>query len=89
MEEEKCTIHKGEIMSLICTDPKCNGQRICNKCLPQHKKYKIKDIADHWGGKIYNLNFSELDQEIKNKIGESGKITQEGKSTFQMCQNIK
>ena len=89
MKEEKCTIHKGEIISLICTEPKCNGQRICNKCLPQHKKHDIEDIKDFWKGKIYNLNFSELDQEIKMKIEKSGKTAQEGKSTFQMCQNIK
>ena len=89
MEEEKCIIHKGEIISLICTEPKCNGQRICNKCLPQHKKHDIEDIKDFWGGKIYNLDFSELDQEIKMKIEKSGKTAQEGKSTFQMCQNIK
>ena len=89
MEEEKCIIHKGELVIMICKDPKCNGQRICTKCLQQHKKHNIEDIKDFWRGKIYNLDFSELDQEIKMKIEKSGKTAQEGKSTFQMCQNIK
>ena len=89
MEEEKCIIHKGELITMICKDPKCNGERICTKCLPQHKKHDTEDIKDFWRGKIYNLDFSELDQEIKMKIEKSGKTAQEGKSTFQMCQNIK
>ena len=89
MEEDKCTIHKGELITMICKDPKCNGQRICTKCLSQHKKHDTEDIKDFWRGKIYNLNFSELDQEIKMKIEKSGKTAQEGKSTFQLCQNIK
>ena len=89
MEEEKCIIHKGELITMICKDPKCNGERICTKCLPKHKKHDIEDIKDFWRGKIYNLDFSELDQEIKMKIEKSGKTAQEGNSTFQMCQNIK
>ena len=89
MEEEKCIIHKGELITMICKDSKCNGQRICTKCLSQHKKHDTEDIKDFWGGKIYNMNFSELDQEIKMKIEKSGKTAQEGKSTFQMCQNIR
>ena len=24
MEEDKCTIHKGELITMICKDPKCN-----------------------------------------------------------------
>ena len=89
MEEEKCTIHKGELIIMICKDAKCNGQRICIKCLSQHQKHDTEEIKDFWRGKIYNLDFFELGQEIKMKIEKSGKTAQEGKSTFQMCQNIK
>ena len=87
--EEKCGIHVEEIISLICRERKCNNQKLCTKCLPQHKKHEIEDIDDYWKGKINNMDFSALDKEVENKIRGGVKSSQEGKSMAQMCEDIK
>ena len=88
MEEiDKCDSHPNQQIHLICTEVGCNFQRLCAMCVPNHSKHRIVNIDQYWKGKFQDLDFSDLEKEMKRDMKEPFGMKES--SVLFACQDMK
>ena len=86
-ERDKCDCHANQPIHLICTEAGCNFQPLCAMCVPNHSKHRIVNIDQYWKGKFQDIDFSDLEKEMKRDMKEPFGM-EEGSVLF-ACQDMK
>ena len=87
-ERDKCESHPNQQIHLICTETGCDLQPLCAMCVPNHFKHAIVDIEQYWKGKFQNIDFLDLEEEMKKRNMEELFGMEEGSILF-ACQDMK